>query len=58
MIMTKIPTTRRRRRKRLRDRDEQGIQFYYDLDTDSDYFALEGSSVDDLVTPHLREHYF
>ena len=49
------------------------LQFYYDftnrymerplfqyckMDTDSAYFALAGESVDDLVTPELREHYF
>ena len=49
------------------------LQFYYDfinrylerplfqyceMDTDSAYLALAGESVDDLVTPELREHYF
>ena len=49
------------------------LQFYYDfivryverplfqyceMDTDSAYLALAGESVDDLVTPALREHYF
>ena len=49
------------------------LQFYYDfiiryverplfeyceMDTDSAYLALVGESVDDLVTPALREHYF
>ena len=49
------------------------LQFYYDFiatclkrqlckyceaDTDSAYMALVGESVDDLVTPELREHYF
>ncbi len=49
------------------------LQFYYDFidrylerplfqycetDTDSAYLALAGESVDDLVTPELREHYF
>ena len=49
------------------------LQFYYDfinryverplfqyceMDTDSAYLALAGESVDDLVTPALRDHYF
>ena len=49
------------------------LQFYYDfidrylerplfqyceMDTYSAYLALAGESVDDLVTPELREHYF
>ena len=49
------------------------LQFYYDfivryverplfeyceMDTDSAYLALAGESVDDLVTPTLRDHYF
>ena len=49
------------------------LQFYYDfidiyverplfqyceMDTDSAYLALTGESVDDLVTPALRNHYF
>ena len=49
------------------------LQFYYDLinrylerplfqycemDTDSAYLALAGESVDDLVTPELRQRYF
>ena len=49
------------------------LQFYYDfidrylerplfqyceLDTDSAYLALAGETVDELVTPELREHYF
>ena len=49
------------------------LQCYYDLinrylerplfqdcemDTDSAYLALAGESVDDLMTPELREHYF
>ena len=28
------------------------------MDTDNAYLALAGESVDDLVTPELREHYF
>ena len=49
------------------------LQFYYDfidrhverpmfqyceMDTDSAYIALAGESIDDLVTPEHREHYF
>ena len=49
------------------------LQFYYDfinryverplfqyceMDTDSAYLALAGESLDDLVTPALRDHYF
>ena len=49
------------------------LQFYYDfinrylerplfqfceMETDSAYLAFAGESVDDLVTPDLREHYF
>ena len=49
------------------------LQFYYDfidrylerplfqyceMDTDSAYLALAGESVEDLISPELREHYF
>ena len=49
------------------------LQFYYDfinryverplfkyceMDTESSYLALAGESVDALVTPELRDHYF
>ena len=31
---------------------------YCEMDTDSAYFALAGDSVDDLVSPFMREHFF
>ena len=37
---------------------ERPIFQYCEMDTDSAYLALAGESVDDLLTPELREHYF
>ena len=37
---------------------ERPLYQYCEMDTDSAYLALAGESVDDLVTPALREHYF
>ena len=31
---------------------------YCEMDTDSAYIALAGNSIDDLVTPEHRKHYF
>ena len=37
---------------------ERPLFQYCEMDTDSAYLALAGESVDDLVTPALRDHYF
>ena len=37
---------------------ERPLLQYFEMDTNSVYFSLAGESVDDLVTPELREHYF
>ena len=37
---------------------ERPLFQYCEMDTDSAYLASAGESVDDLVTPELREHYF
>ena len=37
---------------------ERPLYQYCEMDTGSAYIALAGETVDDLVTPELREHYF
>ena len=37
---------------------ERSLYQYCEMDTDSAYIALAGDSIDDLVAPEHREHYF
>ena len=37
---------------------ERPLYQYCEMDTDSAYIALAGDSIDDLVAPEHREHYF
>ena len=37
---------------------ERPLYQYCEMDTDSAYIALAGDTIDDLVRPELREHYF
>ena len=37
---------------------ERPLYQYCEMDTDSAYIALAGESIDDLVAPEHREHYF